>query len=101
MQSGACHAVHTVEARLCRWLLQSQDVLQSSTVNLTQESLAHMLGVQRSAVSLSAQKLQMSGLIDYSRGSIKITDRDGLKASACECYKATRRYTERMKSPFS
>lgn len=71
MQSGACHAVHAVEERVCRWLLQSQDVLDSSTVDLTQESLAHMLGVQRSAVSLSAQKLQMSGLIDYSRGSIQ------------------------------
>lgn len=99
IQSGACHALHTVEARFCRWMLQSQDVLQSDIVGLTQESLAHMLGVQRKAVSLSAQSLQAAGLIQYSRGAIRIVDREGLKGAACECYQATRNYTDRMSPP--
>jgi hypothetical protein len=55
-----------------------------------------MLGVQRAAVSLCAQQLQVAGLIQYSRGSITIVDRKGLKDAACECYEATRNYTERM-----
>lgn len=85
-QTAACHALHTVEARLCRWLLQSQDVVGSDTLALTQEFLSHMLGVQRTAVTLNACALQKRGLIDYSRGTIKILDRPGLVKRACECY---------------
>ena len=86
-QSAACHAIHTVEARLCRWLLQSRDTLDSNTVDLTQEFLSHMLGVQRSTVSLSAHALQQAGLIRYSRGKVQILDAAGLEESACECYR--------------
>jgi CRP-like cAMP-binding protein len=85
-QSAACHAVHDVEARLCRWLLQSQDVLASDRVQLTQDFLSHMLGVRRNAVSAAATILQKRGLIEYSRGDIKILEREGLEACACECY---------------
>jgi CRP-like cAMP-binding protein len=56
-QTAACHAVHSVEARLCRWLLQSQDTTESAVVPLTQEFLSHMLGVQRTSVTLAAQTL--------------------------------------------
>jgi CRP-like cAMP-binding protein len=62
-QSAACHALHTVEARLARWLLQSRDALDTDTVELTQEFISHMLGVQRSTVSLSAHALRQAGLI--------------------------------------
>lgn len=96
MQSAACHAVHPVHARFCRWLLHTQDVLESELVELTQESIADMLGVQRAAVSLCAQQLQAAGLIQYSRGSIKIVNREGLEVFACECYEATRHYTDKM-----
>lgn len=96
MQSAACHAVHSVQTRLCRWILHSQDTLQSDVIELTQDSLAHMLGVQRTAVSLCAHQLQVAGLIRYVRGSIIIIDRDGLEQSACECYDATRRYIQAM-----
>jgi CRP-like cAMP-binding protein len=99
MQSAACHAVHAVHGRLCRWLLHSQDILQSELVGLTQESLAHMMGVQRAAVSLCAQQLQVAGLIQYSRGSIQIMNREGMEACACECYGATRQFTEKMSLP--
>jgi CRP-like cAMP-binding protein len=85
-QSAACHALHTVEARLCRWLLQSRDVIESNVICLTQEFLSHMLGVQRTAVSLSATALQKRGLVTYSRGNIRILDHDGLRKGACECY---------------
>ncbi|MDB5579105.1 MAG: transcriptional regulator, Crp/Fnr family [Bradyrhizobium sp.] len=99
MQSAACHAVHAVHGRLCRWLLHSQDILQSELIGLTQESLAQMMGVQRAAVSLCAQQLQVAGLIQYSRGSIRIMNREGMEECACECYGATRQFTESMSQP--
>jgi CRP-like cAMP-binding protein len=94
-QSAACHALHTVEARLCRWLLQSRDVIDSDVIQLTQEFLSHMLGVQRTAVSLAATALQKRGLVTYSRGNIKILDHDGLKKGACECYEVIREQVNR------
>jgi CRP-like cAMP-binding protein len=89
-QSAGCHAIHSVEARLCRWLLLSQDMLGSEQVPLTQEFLSHMLGVRRTSVSLSAHALQKSGLIQYVRGKITINNRKGLEECACECYAAIR-----------
>lgn len=89
-QSAACHAIHSVEARLCRWLLQAEDVIGSDEIMLTQEFLSHMLGVRRTSVSLCAHSLQKSGLIRYSRGKITIVDHKGLEECACECYAAIR-----------
>ena len=89
-QTAACQALHTVEARVCRWLLQAQDAVGSDTLNLTQEFLSHMLGVRRTSVSGSANKLQEQGLIGYKRGVIKILDRKGLEKNSCECYAAVR-----------
>jgi CRP-like cAMP-binding protein len=98
-QSAACQALHAVEARLCRWLLHSQDATESAMVPLTQEFISHMLGVRRTSVSLSAHALQRAGLIRYSRGHIEILNRDGLKESACECYEVVREYVEKAVSP--
>lgn len=89
-QSAACHALHSVEARFCRWVLLSEDLLGSEQIPLTQEFLSHMLGVQRTSVSLAAHTLQQSGLIEYRRGKIKIADRKGLEECACECYSVIR-----------
>ena len=89
-QTAACQALHPVEARMCRWLLQAQDAVGSDTLNLTQEYLSQMLGVRRTSVSGSANKLQDDGLITYKRGVIRILDRKGLEKSACECYAAVR-----------
>jgi CRP-like cAMP-binding protein len=89
-QTAACQALHQVEPRMCRWLLQAQDAVGSDTLNLTQEFLSHMLGVRRTSVSGSANKLQEEGLISYKRGIIQILDRKGLEKSACECYAAVR-----------
>ena len=98
-QSAACHAIHSVEARLCRWLLMSQDLLRSEQVPLTQEFLSHMLGVQRSSVSLCAHTLQELGLIQYSRGKIKILDRKGIQDCACECYAMIREQIDSVVAP--
>ncbi|WP_233586492.1 Crp/Fnr family transcriptional regulator [Caulobacter sp. 602-1] len=96
IQSVACNALHAVEARFCRWLLGCHDRIDGNTVNLTQEFLADMLGVQRTTVTAVAGSLQSKGLIRYRRGVVDILDRDGLEAMACECYRAVRRGYERL-----
>lgn len=87
-QVAACNALHTLEQRLARWLLQARDLLNSDAVPLTQESLSQMLGVNRSSVTLTARRLQETGLIDYHRGDIYLVDVDALKDVSCECYDA-------------
>jgi CRP-like cAMP-binding protein len=82
----ACNALHTVEARLCRWILQTHDRNGDDAIPLTQEFLSAMLGVRRSSVGDVARKLQSAGLIRYSRGAIEILDRRALEAASCECY---------------
>jgi CRP-like cAMP-binding protein len=89
-QTAACQALHQVEPRMCRWLLQANDAVGGGTLNLTQEFLSHMLGVRRTSVSGSANKLQAEGLISYKRGVIRILDRKGLEKRSCECYGAVR-----------
>jgi CRP-like cAMP-binding protein len=84
--TAACNALHPVEARFCRWLLQSADRAASETITLTQELLAEMLGVRRTSVTEVAGKMQNEGVITYSRGVIKILDRAGLERLSCECY---------------
>jgi CRP-like cAMP-binding protein len=96
VQSVACNALHSVEARFCRWLLACRDRIDSDTVNLTQEFLADMLGVQRTTVTAVAQVLQIKGLIGYRRGVVEILDRPGLEAVTCECYDSVRRTYERL-----
>ena len=87
LQSSACAALHTVEARLCRWLLELQDRTEGRTaLSLTHDFLAEMLGVQRTTVTVAAQVLQRAGLITYRRGQVAILDRAGLQEAACECY---------------
>lgn len=96
IQSVACNALHGVEARFCRWLLSCRDRIDSDTINLTQEFLADMLGVQRTTVTAAAGSLQAKGLIRYRRGVVDILDRAGLEAMTCECYATVRRGYERL-----
>lgn len=96
IQSVACNALHSVEARFCRWLLTCHDRISNDTVALTQEFLADMLGVQRTTVTAVARSLQHRGLIRYRRGVVDIMDRDGLEGMACECYGVIRRTYERL-----
>jgi CRP-like cAMP-binding protein len=89
-QAAACNASHTVEARLCRWLLRMRDLAGDDDLPLTQEFLGRMLGVRRSSVSLVAATLQQAGLIRYSRGHIRILNIDGLRDASCECYETVK-----------
>jgi CRP-like cAMP-binding protein len=84
--TAACNALHSIEARLCRWLLQCADRAASDTIALTQEFLAEMLGVRRTSVTEVASRVQATGAITYSRGVIKILDRSTLMRMSCECY---------------
>jgi CRP-like cAMP-binding protein len=93
-QSVACNTLHDAEARLCRWLLQTSDIVGGDMIPLTQDFLAQMLGVRRTTVTIIARLLQDRGLIRYRRGQIQIVDRDALEKSACECYRAVRQIQE-------
>jgi CRP-like cAMP-binding protein len=95
-QSAACNASHIVEARMCRWLLRMRDLADSENLKITQEFLAHMLGVQRASVSLVASELQRKGIIRYSRGSIRILDLQAMHHASCECYEAVKSHYSRM-----
>jgi CRP-like cAMP-binding protein len=89
-QSAGCNALHGLESRLCRWLLQTRDRNDGNHLPLTQEFLSQMLGVRRTTLTLIAQDLQSA----YRRGHIEIVDRNGLEAKACECYGVIRRQSE-------
>ena len=89
-QTAACNAVHSVEARLARWLLRARDLHDGRTLPLTQELLAQMIGVRRNAISIVAHALQEAGTIGYSRGQIEILDVEALRATSCECHAAIR-----------
>jgi len=95
-QTAVCNRHHSVDQQLCRWLLLSLDRLPSDELNMTQELMANMLGVRREGVTEAAGKLQDAGLILYHRGRIKVLDRRGLEARACECYDVVRRETDRL-----
>jgi CRP-like cAMP-binding protein len=98
-QAVACNALHALEARLSRWLLQAHDCIDGDAIPLTQEFIGQMLGVRRTTVTLSARLLQSAGLIRYRRGLIQIVDRPKLEKLSCECYAAIRRYTDRIFPP--
>jgi CRP-like cAMP-binding protein len=97
-QSAACNASHSVEARMCRWLLHMRDLAGSDDLTLTQEFLAQMLSVRRPSVSIVASPLQKAGLIKYSRGRIRMLDVKGLQKRACECYGTVKGHYQRLLS---
>ena len=97
-QSAACNASHSIEARMCRWLLYMRDLAGSDDLLLTQEFLAQMLGVRRPSVSLVANTLQKRGLIKYSRGRMHLLDLKGLQKGACECYGTVKAHYQRLLS---
>lgn len=87
-QNASCITSHKIEQRLACWLLMSHDRASAETIDITQASLAGMLGVRRVGVTQAAGALQQRGLIRYSRGRLSVTDRPGLEHVACGCYRA-------------
>jgi len=95
-QIVACSRHHTLEQRLCRWILSCLDRLPSNELTMTQDLIAHMLGVRREGVTDVAGRLQKVGLLRYSRGHIAVLDRQRLEAHACECYAVVKRTYDRL-----
>jgi len=89
-QTAVCNRLHSVEQRLCRWLLMTHDLTQSDELQMTHEFISHMLGVRREGVTMAAQRLQEMGMISYVRGHIRILDRQQLLAHVCECYQVVK-----------
>jgi CRP-like cAMP-binding protein len=95
-QSVACAHHHKIEQRCCRWLLMTRDRMPSDDFLLTQEFLGMMLGVQRPSVSLVMNALQNNGAIRYSRGRVKILNRQALQDQVCECYEVSKHEFDRL-----
>ena len=95
-QNGACIQHHSIEERMCRWLLETAHRKGADSFGLTQEFLSDMLGVRRQSVNLTARILQQVNLIKYNRGELTILDRAGLEDASCECFRVTSQMYERM-----
>jgi CRP-like cAMP-binding protein len=91
-QTAACNRLHGLEQRMARWLLMTRDRVDTATLPITHEQLAALLGTDRPSVSVVARSLQASGILESSRGEVKILNRQILQERSCECYEAIRRY---------
>jgi CRP-like cAMP-binding protein len=91
LQTAACNALHTVEQRICRWLVRMYDLV-GTELPLTQEFLAQMMGVRRTSVTAVAVQLQSEGLITYRRGHVRIVNMELVQKRACECHESVREY---------
>ena len=95
-QTAVCNRLHSVEQRLCRWLLMTHDRTHSDELQMTQEFISNMLGVRREGVTHAAQNLQEKGFISYVRGHIRILNRAKLEAHVCECYEVVKTEQSRL-----
>jgi CRP-like cAMP-binding protein len=95
-QSAACNRLHPIEGRLARWLLIASDGVQAEMLPLTHDYLAIMLGIRRPGVTEACVFLRNRGFIDYSRGQIRIPNREGLESVACECYQVVKKEFDRV-----
>lgn len=101
LQSVACNAFHSLEQRLCRWLLTTQDRVGTDAIPLTQEALADMIGVQRTSISTVSRNLRARGLLRYRHGSVDILNREGLHAASCGCYDEVEKCRRNVTSSFA
>ena len=95
-QTAGCNRLHDIQQRLSRWLLMTQDRVDSKSLPITHDFLATMLGTDRPSVSLAAGVLQRKKVIEYTRGAVKIVNRNKLQDSACECYGITQQYNGQL-----
>jgi CRP-like cAMP-binding protein len=99
MQSVACNSLHTIEERMCRWLLMMHDRAEGEFLTYTHEFLAHMMGANRTSITIAARSLQNAGLISYRRGLMQVRDRAGLEKASCECYAVVKARFDAFLSP--
>jgi CRP-like cAMP-binding protein len=97
-QSSICNCYHTLQERLCRWLLVARDAVRTDVLVLTHDVIARLLGTRRASVTVAAGLLQRSGLIKIGRGQMTILDPKGLEALSCECYSIVRDGVRRLQS---
>ncbi len=95
-QTAVCNRLHSVEQRLCRWLLMTHDLAQTDELQMTHEFISNMLGVRREGVTVAARRLQDMGMISYVRGHIQILDRIKLLDHVCECYQVVKDENSRL-----
>ncbi|HYG83050.1 MAG TPA: Crp/Fnr family transcriptional regulator, partial [Pyrinomonadaceae bacterium] len=95
-QSVFCQGYHRIDKRLARWLLECQWRTSSGEFNLTHDYISEVLGIRRAGVTNALGELKEKGVIDHSRGFIKIIDQEGLEASACECFEVIRAEFDRL-----
>jgi CRP-like cAMP-binding protein len=100
-QTAVCNRHHSVAQQLCRWLLLAVDRSPGNELAMTHELIASMLGVRREGITEAAGRLQMEGIIQYTRGHITILNRSGLELRVCECYAVVRKECERLLPPKS
>ena len=93
-QTAACNRLHDIQERLSRWLLMTQDRVDSGVLPITHDFIATMMGTDRSTVSLAAAVMQKKGIIEYVRGAVKIVNRRKLEKSACECYRVIHQFED-------
>jgi CRP-like cAMP-binding protein len=98
-QTVGCNALHSVEERMCRWLLMMDDRAEGEPMAYTQEFLAEIMGVNRTSISAAAQSMQTGGLIVYRRGTMQVKDRGGMEKASCECYGIVKRRFDAFLSP--
>jgi CRP-like cAMP-binding protein len=95
-QTAACNRLHEIQQRLSRWLLMTQDRVESGLLPITHDFIATTMGTDRSTVSLAAAVLQKKGILEYVRGAVKIVNRRKLEKSACECYEVIRQFEDEL-----
>jgi CRP-like cAMP-binding protein len=95
-QTAACNRLHDIQQRLSRWLLMTQDRVDSADLPITHDFVATMMGTDRSTVSLAAGMLQKKGIIEYARGAVKIVNRRKLEKSSCECYDVIQHFEDEL-----
>jgi CRP-like cAMP-binding protein len=98
-QTVGCNALHTIEERMCRWLLMMDDRAEGEPMTYTQEFLSEIMGANRTSISAAAQSMQNAGLIAYRRGTMQVLDRPGMEKAACECYGIVKKRFDAFLSP--
>jgi CRP-like cAMP-binding protein len=85
-QTAVCHRFHSLEQRLCQWLLSMHDRVRDREIQLTHGGLAHLIGGRRPMINTITNEIKKSGIVECRRGSLVIRDRTALERLTCECY---------------